>query len=512
MAICCFASIGAINAQLAAGSTLPGNVTGLDVVSDQSVDVQAWLDDGKTVVIDVFATWCGPCWGFHVSGWLEDMNHRYGPEGTDQIRILGVEADDDTAVSEIFSSALGNWTINPETGENVNYSIIDNPSAASTLGIAYYPSLYIIQPSGVLVEIGTLDPNPRYDEDFWLKAMGIDNDPAGRLSTDLALSPFCDELVINDSTVDLFNPTSGDIESATLDYVINGTTVSTIEYDGPTIGPFQTGQVTIPGQTLTEQTNLEVNLVSINGTPGDYQSIVTSADQYLLETKTMTVNFTTDNYPSETTWRIGDDVGNIFFAIDSYMPGNDDQYGGGGPDALTTHTYEVDVPADLSSDCLRFTINDSFGDGLTLWDPAQHEPPGIEIIDENGVVVKDNYLIFDTDGVTAIGVVYDGDFATTTQVLVATEFVVSVDNIQELAEMKAFPSPTYETLNLELNFTNDIDYNVSILDAYGKTVKVVGNFNSSLNQAVNVAELNAGMYFVNVQTEKGTNVIRFIKM
>ena len=70
------------------------------------------LDQGLIAVIDVSATWCGPCWSLYTSNALEELHEAYGPDGTNQLRVIFYEGDPNTDDAALMGSGntLGDWT------------------------------------------------------------------------------------------------------------------------------------------------------------------------------------------------------------------------------------------------------------------------------------------------------------------------------------------------------------------------------------------------------------------
>lgn len=64
-------------AQLATGSIAPDWT--LSDINNVSYNLYSYLDSGITVYIDVSATWCSPCWGFHNTGLWDSLWEEHGP-------------------------------------------------------------------------------------------------------------------------------------------------------------------------------------------------------------------------------------------------------------------------------------------------------------------------------------------------------------------------------------------------------------------------------------------------
>ena len=130
--------------QLPSGTIAPAfTVTDLD---GNTHDLYSYLNNGVSVVIDVSATWCGPCWSYHNSGTLENFYNSYGPGGTGDVMVIFAEGDAGTNLECLYgpSGCVGGTQGNWVAGTPYPITHTGGPTIASLYQIAAYPTIFMI--------------------------------------------------------------------------------------------------------------------------------------------------------------------------------------------------------------------------------------------------------------------------------------------------------------------------------------------------------------------------------
>lgn len=349
--------MGTTQAQLADGSYAP-NFTGTDI------DGNVWtlydiLDSGKSVVLDVSATWCGPCWTYHQTGALEDIYETYGPDGTDEMMVLWVEGDANTGMEDILgntSSTQGDWT------DGTGFPIIDDNSIAQLYEIGYYPTIYFICQNRTVVEAGQIDAASMYalNGDCQIAA-GVNN--LGLLVYEGVQGEFCQSATFEPAAL-FQNLGTENISSATFQLSVNGMASETMDWTGD-ITTYQAETVTFNSITVTDDTDISIDVISVNGEMDEDASNNLVSAQLTLAGSTndnlSTLTVTTDEWPAETYWELLDGNGTALYTGGNSGIFNGTLATGAYTGQLTPYTHQLALPTD---GCFEFVIYDLFGDGI----------------------------------------------------------------------------------------------------------------------------------------------------
>jgi thiol-disulfide isomerase/thioredoxin len=461
---------------LSDGSYAP-NFT-LQDINGNTYTLYDYLDQGKTVFIDFFAVWCGPCWNFMNTHALENLYKEHGPAGapgvnantTDDVMAFAIESSGNNAnlaclqgdadncshpygTQGDWITAAGDLPLLPTYSPN-------NAQCVNDYDIMYVPTIYKICPDRSVEEVGQLSSA----DDYYATVSqcpapsSYDND-ARVFSFDYPVNfPYCTGEFQPKVTIQNYG--SQTLTSLQIKTYVDGNEVSSYDWSG-SLDTYEIEQVTLPQVTISGSGThtMKVEVFNPNGTTDQDNS--NNSQEITVSTNPdgahVVLDILTDNYPDETTWDI---------------KLNGTVIASGGPFTQAQYHNIIEMCLDPSQ-CYDFTIYDAYGDGMSYNGVTGH----VTITSSNDTLVD-----------------FNGDDFTSSKTV---NFCLSNSAVEE---------SVFEGLNVYPNPASD---ELTIKNAQGSRVSIVTNSGVVLlekeikkdNDKINTKALSNGYYILKISKE-----------
>jgi hypothetical protein len=538
------------NAQLQDGSIAPDftvtayqswlSAAGMN--SNGTYKLYDYLDSGYTVILDVSATWCGPCWNHHLTGALDDLYINHGPAGqlgvsattTNDVMVIWLDGDGTTADATMLdgNGSIGNWIEPNATLGQIPFPMA-NPIAATAnqinngYDIAYYPTIYKICPNRVVSEVGQLTATEFY------ASVGTCPPPASELADVTMMSYDADTYICTGSShtpeVTIQNNGTTNLTNATVTITQGGNTVSTGTYTG-SLATYGVATITCTPITNPSSGAMIATVTTTGDAVLSNGVINTALTVYTAAAAPLTQDFAATNFPYSE-YKVSSASGNNWTYNSGTMKYNCFSYSDGSKGDLSIEPVNL---SSLTDPSLSFDVAYR---GYTAATPEN---------DKLEVFVSTNCgstwtSVYNKQGATlSTGATQQGAFtpataadwrneivslaAFTGQAEVFVKYVgtsnygnnMYIDNINissatslsenELVSLNVYPNPASTEVNVSFEAKN-ADYSVKLVDLQGRVIANQNLTNLNGTQVITIPTENVakGSYIVSITSNGMTS-------
>jgi hypothetical protein len=470
-----FSSLLALGALTSTAQFLAPNFTRTDI-DGTSHTLYDYLDQGYTVILDISATWCGPCWNYHNTNALKNIYVNQGPAGmagvsattTDKIMVMFFEGDNATNLNCLYGSAGCNSTTHGDWVTGTPYPIFNDHTIKTLYPIGGYPTIFTIFPDRYVVETGQQSANNHVNfVNNNIAAHSAANGVDASIFMYTGETSTCDVLqtkVLVQNKGDQPLPAGATVE------VLNGTTVLGSGQTTQTLNQFATQEVTVP-VSITSDVALTVRVTTANDVNAANNQVVKNVTIAKTSgTAVVTIEIVTDAYGSETTWNLKNQS-NVTVAQ-------------GGPYTNQSSAGQYPRPSVnvslANANCYKLTVNDSYGDGMDAGYGAGY----IRIVDGWGTEL-----------------IKVGEFTSVATGSMLSGTYASIEEINTI-DVEVYPNPVSTTAVVTFENLVAAETTIEVTNLVGQILmnEYLGNVVGAQYIEINAADLTSGLYLVNIKS------------